>query len=1737
MFAFRRLHADRLKANIAAAQKKSNNLESAINELRTGLSKEAQGAIQEGNTEVIIEAYQLLLDFYQRANQFSQAVNTLDEFRHFAFGQDEANYETGKLVQTGKLSESELVRTMEWLVEAGQEQFIAKVLPGQVDERFPRSALLAERLGDALKEVGEYHAAADRYRLAWEGRRDLGATLLPKLQSLADLAPQDQLVQETAGLVLFRERDYAQAALRLSKAMTLGELSESSLFVLADANLELRRYDGALQVIERLLKRLANPAELIRRCERLIDRHPEHDDIYYNTIRAWGDVLKNQSNYEEALEKYQQAVEELTPQNQPDGFSILLVNRLEEVALQVPPTHTAAAFFTLAQAQLLSGNPPDALAAYQSAVKADGSMLRRVIEGVSQVVNADPKLMAARLYLADLQMEAGSRIDAFKTLEAIRHDLPALAGQSEKGYRQLLKAFERTGGDPLLARGKESASFSGTLLALADISAPLDPKEALGYLHRDLNLFGSEHAEAILTRLGKLRLLDQAPYESRLLAGAAQLLKGDPDMAIKAYTNIPLRPDTVDEVCRGLNNVAEVDNKHANAWLAAAEARFTLHQDLLAVPFLVSAFERQPEPSAKVITQRLGSLWRSGACPPTGFTLLADAYIHQGTEDSLRTAVEVIRQGFESTVIPAPVALRQAHQVQKTAKSSPRILGQAILLAGDLYLATQQPGKAVETYMQAVHQPGLAENEVIDALVSVTRQAPDLGQAWIALAQAHRSAKKPAVDRALECYQQAVRVAPAASGKEAITELDRLTLKEPWQNLHKKLIIAEAYARTGDSQKAIDTIQSVIDEFSLQEAFLGKIDEVQFLINLLPEALPHLADKHLLLAQVDIAAREYGAAASQLEAIIEPGERAQVERCEDYARKWAETYPDHPTFRLIQAQALSRLGKVDQASDVLGQVISSSPAVEARAMALLEKITKTTPNPVAWLNRAKGFVQADNVTAAIDAFGYTLGSSATQQEAYSLVQKLAERHADHPGVLQTLVKYETRLGGKAHLAAAIEHLEAWSQNAPEQAEQLAEQAREFIDALHQAKLGSSALAQRGYLTWCDAYQRLQDFAQQEKQLRQVFVNWPEASNIVQERCQQTLEQAESPAIRLLYADTCLARQEYASALEVCSAAPQQDRVVCMAISERCAAISHAVQPDQPELACKAEMARAELLLRCHELEAVVEACQKAMQFAPEQVPAISGWLFERGWDEDSQRKFKYRAASFLRLAGGDYLELALDSYRMILYPAFEQERPAILQALAEFPVDYLPAWLERIEINRRAGVKEYEQVFNEMRSVLEKFGVTQAPVLLEITHRMESPHPEATHPGVYQMRAEIHEAAGELTQACQALLDMQQELPHEFERLATDLNAIIDRHPEAPGLRLFCVDANCRAGYWEKAFRAGQQAQTESMDLSAELEPRYLEILDHLPGSASVRWALANTSWYLNKPDDAARYLDELTELDLSQALPAEKLLAEILARCSKCAWGWYVRGKLMFQEAWPARVNAGLTRAANYFETALQGEGLPEDRRILLHDMAGRSYQAVGYLPASLEHLRQAVTRDPERPEYRKALINTRLAMLDSQIDSAKTSLDTQPDSPQLISTLGNLLGQRGRWDEVVHLIQGHREIAQRNGSLLLILGRAFAAQGQYHLASIVFQDSLASDGLSQADLKEALFRLAQSLRKELRYPEAIRALERLCSIDITYQNAVHWLDAIQHEKVVSEQQAMPLQPVELTFYPQEGE
>lgn len=1701
--------SDRLESAIEKATDEfAEDVGRAISGLETAIDKQAGAAIDQGETQIVTDAYRTLVDLHAQAGQPSQAVQALERLRRYPFNAPVVSEIGLTLLTELPLAEGDVATVVEWVREARRLVEAIPALQKALDDRFPRSTLLTACLGDALQADGRYHDAAQRYRSVFDWRPSEGKRFLPELRTIVEKAPDDQLARETLGLIFARQKDHPEAAKHLGAALELGQLEASSLVALADAYSALEQWDKTVATLERVLdqaEEAETKVELIRRCERLSSRGAEDESSKAPVRllqRVWADTLCRQERYLEALSHYELALEELPEDEAGRDFATSVAQRLAEVPGRTGPASAAEAYLVLGQALLLSEASEQALEAYRAGVQLDKDVTLRAIAGLQNVVLVARDLLEARLQMAKWQVETRNWEGGFQTLEAIRRDLPRASDTTIEVYDQIVSALETTSSDLALAKGPHTAAFIGSLYALAEETASTFPGQAVSHLARVLAASEGNQADEVLAQLAKLDLLHTESLTACLTQGDAYRAVGEFDQALGAYQSAPLSEQTIDRIAQRLVELAEVDQERPDALIAAASARLHINAADHAIPLLEQAFERDRDTTAPLIVEYLHELHKAKTLSPAGLALLVDALTHRGDNASLRSALDVARVLLESEPKRPEAVITRTCLIQEKVGPDTESFAVAGFLLGEAFRADNKLADAASAYATLVGHHHAEGERLISLLEGLTEDAPDVALAWLGLGDTYRQQEEPRIGDALDAYTSALRADPAKAAHAVVSRLDEMEVTGAGA-LQGLLLRAESAARTGQGPVATRELREALEAFDERGA-----EGILRVCELLPDE----PDTWLLRGDVSIAQQLPDEAAHWFELVTNADSEEKVDRAQKALRELSEQYPGKPTPRLTLGRVLIRLNRTEEAAREFGEVAVRFPSARDQALGTLSKLT----GPSVSLAQARAFVAEDDVSDALEALTDATSDPSTLPSALGLLRTLFDKHPRDPGVLGALTRAEIGLGTSESLDQAVTHVEAWLAADPASAEQVSDAVSQIVDALGELEIERSPLALRAHQIWVDALLEAAQSGAAAQQLRAILEGWPDASGSVVERCRQALANDEAFEIRLALIDAYIAGGELEEAVSVCEQAPYTEPPLCQAVAECCQLVVEQTQRGRPSLAARALIAQAEHSWRQGDATATADACRAAARLDPTRVDSVIAQLESWGRDELGHCTLLHACGDILRDAGPSTHDAALEVYRDILEWDLESQATQVLDALGRFPDAYLPAWHLKLDTYVRLGPEYYADVSDTAEDVLSLFEAQDvAGTLLDTCDQMR-----ATHPIVHLLRAKIHEMAGELLAAAADLLHLQETIPDEFPQARNELADLITRHPEEHSLQMALGNAFALAGQWDAALDIYRQIQEATDELAAPLIDRFTSALEAMSESTSARWGLARARHVLAEPDIAAKRIDEIVDIDRDQALDAEEFLTELLKDYPSCGQGWFTRGKLAYRAGNHAQAIAHL-------EEAVRQGGVAGGSQCLLHDMLGHAHHAAGELEAALANLRRAVVYSPEEVLLREAVLNVRLDILDEAIANKQRELDDEDDPVPTLLEMTDLLLQRGDYVRATNLLQSALRQGHGRGEVHLALARCFATQRLHHLSAASLEMALAGDDLEEQERTEALYLLAVAYRRQLRYDEAVAALEEICVLDVCYRNALAMIDAIQSEKATAQSHAVALRAV----------
>jgi len=775
-------------------------------------------------------------------------------------------------------------------------------------------------------------------------------------------------------------------------------------------------------------------------------------------------------------------------------------------------------------------------------------------------------------------------------------------------------------------------------------------------------------------------------------------------------------------------------------------------------------------------------------------------------------------------------------------------------------------------------------------------------------------------------------------------------------------------------------------------------------------------------------------------------------------------------------------------------------------------LTEQVSCPTVWFALAKTFLAEGNLSAALQNLELAEANPNLLPVIFELLQGLTSDHPLEVPLLQAATRVGLHLNTLEALERAVIHAARWLETAPEHAEAIGNAMASAVTSLHTHGKEASETARAARWVWADALYiagRPQDAA---SQLQVILAQWPEASQTVIIRASRWLQTAETLEVRLALIDAHLTIGDYEQALRACEQGPNDTIVAAAALVQRCRAVITGTESVAPAIAARAWALIATCADTLRDAQVISEACCAAIHLDPGCALSLSDWLNKRGWDLESRRILARTRGEILRDAGPIGLDQALDVYRQLLDADFVTEAEFVQAALARFPADYLPAWYARLDILTRQGAPYYPNAFAVMREILARFGPAQANALLDICRSLDR-----RNTNVYHMESAIYETAGNLRQAADTLLALQAVQPELFLEVEHAFEELRQRHPFNPELTLALGDAYCKAEMWDAALNVYLALVNAEPNLAPTLVLRFQEVLKAADDSIPARWGLSKGYRILAQPEKAAVAIEELTDRDASQSQLADSYLRDLLLECPDCGHGWYVRGKL----AWLAK---DCRSTIEYLECSLQKGGPQAQKLPLLHEMLGRAYQEMHDLEQALTHMRQAARLAPEALTPRQGLLSIRTALLDQLIMEKTAEVDRSSDPINAPLELAELLTRRGRHDEALAILQALLTSHGRKSGVHLALARCFASQGRYHLAERSYRQALECADLDIETRKATLYRLAQVLRQQLYYDEALAVVEELSGLDARYRDVLNLMDTICREKVQAQKEPLLL-------------
>jgi tetratricopeptide (TPR) repeat protein len=1692
MFRIFQKPAERLKSALEDVRQRKPNSTAG---LRAALTKDGREVAEGGDTGRVCEAYHELALVLIDANQAGTAITTVDEMRHLAFGSEQALVTSLVLIGHPSLGEADILRLGGWLSESGRLKDAVSGLRSALEERFRRSSPLAILLGDALVEAGEAVEAAQRFRMALDLNRDEGPALLPRFEKLAALLPKDCLTQQTLGWLYFIQRNYPRAIQHLENALTLGEIEPGLLFALSDAYLETKNYARAVDIFERLLKQGANAAELIRRCDQLIDHYSKQDWISRRTIRLLGDVLRSQQRPDEALARYRQALENLEVEEANVPFAQAVLERLLEIENLVLQNSHAEYHLVTALAYLLVGKPTESTQRCLQAVQADRSAGLAAVEALSRIIMDFPNHRPALIELVHLQLELEDYPAALAALDQFRQGFPEQRSETVGDYKTLLSRLDGLKATKTFTSESYLRTLTGALDALAEETASKDPASTLAYLERLLALAGDKNASRVLDQVHKLGLVEVAPVSANLLLADANLILGQFNEALDACKVVPVEQKNLEAVISRLEQIASRDAFPVLALLYATHMHLALKLVTSGLPYARRAFEADSTTASPFLLERLEAVRKQGDLPGDGLSLLSDALLLKPDPARAEWLLGVLQDLLTKSDYGMEVVEKADRFLPFLADGSVAAY-RYLLLQADAWKASGALVESTGMLQQALLHSMLKLDDVMERLEKITslENAPAL--AWLALGDAILLSKKTDLMKVNQVYRKALEKDAFGISGMVQERLAAITTKKGSPvALAFHALKARAIAGQEKNTEAINEGREILITFGSQA-----VEEVLALADLLPDGV----ETWYLRAEAEITREKGEIAASWMDMVSQKGNDALVKRTEATLQDWIQRFPKQPALRLSHAIALNRLGQSEAASSELSSVATDFPAARSRAMELLNTILEKAQNAATWMEMARGLLAQDNIPQTLDYLRKAWAEPGFAGKAYELLKELKKRHPKDPSVLRAMVELETVLGDEDNLQAAVGHTYEWlaveSNEAGEAATVLEATIQQSIQVLPE----DHPIGLKVRLARVDALLAAGQGDQAAIALENVMDIWTKEYQPVQERAETWLQKQETKSIRLVFIQANLNGKDYAAAfqsLEGMRYTEPEDISDFIKIAER---MVEDCQGKEPRLAGKACRLIAGWQVELQALDEVKEAVFQACQLDKEMIPDVLTWLAGAGWDEGTRRSLEFSRAEICCRAGEEYYPTGLAIYSDLLQADFDRNVNEVLSGLRRYPKEFWPVHQLELDIFTHLNPESYPQVFVEMKVLLDGFGSTHADEMLIALEKMDK-----SIAGTHMMRADIYEVCMKLEASAVALLGMQQAIPDQLDVIENKFQELIGRYPGEYCLQIAYGDAERAASKWPEALQIYRTVQNKSPENIIQLVNRYQDLLVHQPDDCLVRWALAEAHRELEHPDEAALYLDQITDLENEAEKDASDFAVGLVKRWPHAGAAWFVSGKLAYRKGDWAETLRMLERARK--------EGLVDLYQVRLHDMLARAYHATGALEKALADIRQAVTLAPDDPAIRQELVSLRLALMDAQISQQKKVLEGQPGNYQAAMDLAESQIQRGQVKEALALLQPLLGGLAPQGKIHLGMARCFSANGLQHLAAASLQSALNTGQLTSVERKETLYRQASALRHLMRFDEAIQALETILLEDLDYLNTCQLLDEIQREKVVS--------------------
>ncbi len=1692
MFNIFKKPTDRLKSAIEDARLRKPNSATA---LRTTINKDGREVAEAGETNLVCEAYHELVMILAETGQTGTAITTLSELAHLPYASEQVLTTSLALLGLPVLGESEILHLGNWLKEDGRLKYAVSVLRSVIDERFRRSATLAILLGDALVDAGEMIEAGQRYKLAFDFNHDDGSALLPRFENLVSLLPKDSLTQQTLGFLYFTQRNYSQAIQHLEIALTLGDVESSLLFTLSDAYIETRNFARAVDILERLLKQRANAAELIRRCDLLLERYTGQDWISRRTLRLLGDVLRSQQRSDEALSQYRQSLENLEVLEANEPFAESLLDRLLDIEPHVSQNSQAEMHLVIALAYLIIKKPAESTDRCLLAVKSDPSVGLAAVDGLSRIVDEFPDCLQARLELGRLQLALEDYQAALISLNQFRADFPQKRSASLDIYQQLLDRLDEV---PV---GKEKLSdvyvktLSGTLEALAEETAEIDPTASLIYLERMLDLEEPTNPVRIKALVEKLGLVQVLPVGANLLLADVHLALQEYFEALEACKAVPIEKQHLDDLIARLENIASREAFPVHALIYAAHCHLTLKKIKPALTYLQRAFDVDATVSAPVIMDWCNTQRKKGDLPAEGLILLSEAILFKLEPSQADWLLEILRDLLKYPGTGLQV-VEKVERFLPTVDAKSELAYLFSLVQADGWQENGGLEAASKVLLLALDHPFLNPDDVQNRLEKITGIENAPAMAWQALGNTLIKAKKPDLGRIHKAFRQALEIDSSGMAGTILERIAGITCKKgSVEALAFQALQARCLIGLGKTGEAMNIAREILEIYPS-----AGVLEVLSIADLLPDG----AETWYLRAEAEMGRECVETAAQWMEVVGYKGPEALVRKGEALLQHWIKQFPKQPVLRLSHAIALNRLGESELASSELSAVATDFPEARGRAMELLNSILENAQNASTWMEMARGLLAQDNIPQTLEYLRKAWAEPGFANKAYGLLTELFKRHPKDASVLKAMVELETQLGLEASLVSTVEHAYEWLSISPHEASDVAALLESTVNQSNQVFSSGHPVALKIYLVWVDALFAAGLPDQAAQALGSFLEIWPREFFQVIQRSLDWLATRETKSIRLVTSQAYNVGEDFQNAIKTLEERLSADPQDIQDFIHQAEIIFDVCKEKAPTFAGQACRLITNWQLQIRSLEAGKDAAFRACQFNPELLPEILDRLAKASWDETSQRELGFTRAEICCQAGEKYYPSGLSIYSELITQNFELNFRDILKGLKCFPKDYWPAHQLELEIFSRLTPELYPLAFSEMKSILAEFGQQHAEEMLTALDAMDQAIPD-TH----LMRVQILETCENLEGAASALLELQQTLPDQLKLIEQAMEGLIKRYPVVFHLQIAFGDIERNAQKWNEAIRIYRGVQQHSPIHIPQLLQRYIDMIVHQPDDCQARWALAQSYQTLEDPDQAALYLDQITELDLNATDQAANLAGELTGQWPQSGAAWFIRGKLAYkQNLWK--------EALELLERARE-EGLGEIYLVRLHDMLARAYHATENLQNALANIRSAAALAPDDPAIRQEMVLIRLALIDSEIDQLKKQSSEHPENHQVALSLADHLIKRGLYQEALPLLQSLVGTDAPQTQVYLQMADCFSADGLHHLAVGSLQSALSISSLSGEERKELLYRQATALRRLMRFEESIHSLEMILVDDLDYLNTRELLVEIQKERVTT--------------------